>query len=143
MKINLISLWLLALLFLACQVKSSEARVGFSGYWGGWVSYWIGSDSYNNAICGAELRFEPHQGSGDDTAANGLKLILCSRSDWNQQIWDSFDGMWGDWMGTKMCPYGQWVTKFRIRAEAPLGSNGDDTALNGLEIYCQDIALQN
>lgn len=78
MKAYTISLWLL-LLFIACQVNCLEAGVGFSGYWGEWRDYWFGLYSSKYAFCGAELRFEPHQDSGDDTAANGVKFISCSR----------------------------------------------------------------
>lgn len=79
MKACSIRLWLLALLILACQVKCLEAGVGFSGYWGEWRDYWFGTYNSKYAFCGAELRFEPHQGSGDDTAANGVKFISCHR----------------------------------------------------------------
>jgi len=44
------------------------------------------------------MRFEEHQGFGDDTAANGLKLRFCDLNNWNNQeemtIWD---GTWGEW----------------------------------------------
>lgn len=79
MKANSISLWLLALLILACQVKCIDAAVGFSGYWGEWRKSGYGPINYKYAFCGAELRFEPNQGSGDDTATNGVRFVSCSR----------------------------------------------------------------
>lgn len=40
----------------------------------------------NYLICGAEMRFEDKQGGGDDTAANGLKVIFCKPQDWKTQV---------------------------------------------------------
>ena len=81
------------------------------------------------------LRFETNQGSGDDTAANGLRMIFCKLADWNAQKERKFDRLWGDWMGLKMCPENFLVDGFQIRIEKKQG-DGDDTALNGLKIQC-------
>lgn len=37
-------------------------------------------------LCGAEIRFEDNQGNnGDDTAANGVRLIYCNAKNWSDQ----------------------------------------------------------
>jgi hypothetical protein len=41
------------------------------GDWGRWVNY---PHSY---ICGGQVRFEPDQGRGDDTALNGVRFKFC------------------------------------------------------------------
>ena len=106
----------------------------YNGHWGGWKPWVNGSDG--KFACGAELRFETSQGIGDDTGANGLKFMFCDLNDWEDQyqavVWG---GSWGNWKGMKMCPNGKYMAAARVRFEDPIGG-GDDTALNGLEIYC-------
>ncbi|KAK3856844.1 hypothetical protein Pcinc_036874 [Petrolisthes cinctipes] len=43
----------------------------------------------------------------------------------------------GDWGPYEQCPSGTYVHAFQIRVEEPLGLLGDDTALNGIRLYCQ------
>lgn len=42
---------------------------------------------------------------------------------------------WGSWSGATMCPTRQYVCGVRLRTEGNQG-DGDDTALNDVEIYC-------
>ena len=106
----------------------------YQGNWGGWQP-WKTSD-LNYYACGANLRFEDSQGGGDDTAANGLKLKYCLISNWNsQKEVEVYPGIWGSWKGMKMCPANQFIVGAQVRYEDSQGG-GDDTALNGLKIYC-------
>ena len=114
--------------------SQSEDITIYNGAWGSWKS-WAkgGEDTY---ACGAQLRFENSQGGGDDTAANGLQLKFCDLHNWYDQydhlVWG---GSWGEWKGWTMCSDGKYMAAGRVRFEDRQGG-GDDTALNGLEIYC-------
>ncbi|KAM3927315.1 vitelline membrane outer layer protein 1 homolog [Leptodactylus fuscus] len=52
--------------------------------------------------------------------------------------WISVDngGNWGDWECEEWCPSGTKATGFSLKMERPLGSKGDDTALNAIRLYC-------
>merc|ERR1712165_595997 len=80
---------------------------------------------------------EDKQGLGDDTAANGLKLRYCNYDEWDKQLQDVmvYPGKWGSWKGMVMCPRGRYIAGAAVRYEDPVGA-GDDTALNGLAIWC-------
>mmetsp|Transcript_27839 Transcript_27839/g.55766 ORF Transcript_27839/g.55766 Transcript_27839/m.55766 type:complete len:395 (+) Transcript_27839:95-1279(+) len=108
-----------------------------NGLWGEWKP-WKKIGKNGLYACGAELRFEGRQGSGDDTAANGLRLMYCGLESWylqeQQEVWGGF---WGDWRGMVMCPFGKYIGRARVKFEGRRG-NGDDTALNGLAIDCVD-----
>jgi len=110
----------------------------YGGVWGEWKTQ-MKTQQNGLYACGAELRFESRQGGGDDTAANGLRLKYCGLSDWHNQdqqtIWN---GNWGDWRGMVMCPYGKYIGAGNVRFEDAIGRGGDDTALNGLAIWCVD-----
>ena len=121
---------------LARELRRSENEdiTIFYGVWGDWKDWTKGGD--NKYACGAQLRFENSQGGGDDTAANGLQLKFCDLHEWYDQyerlVWG---GSWGEWKDWKMCPDGKYMAGGRVRFEDPQGG-GDDTALNGLQIYC-------
>lgn len=123
---------------LALPLSSSNNKFGnteisiYDGIWGNW-KHWV-SGKGGMYACGAELQFEGHQGGSDDTAANGLKFKYCGLKDWHTQntqtIWT---GNWGTWMGMQMCQPEHYIGAARVRYE---DDGGDDTALNGLQIFC-------
>ena len=87
--------------------------------------------------CRAEIRFENSEGNGDDSAANGLKLTFCGLHEWRiQVVRQVYPGVWGQWKGMQMCPYGMYIGQARVRFED--ADARDDSALNGLEIKCVD-----
>jgi len=109
----------------------------YNGLWGGW-KHWVGATGGGLYACGAQLRFENNQGGGDDTAANGLTLKFCGLRNWNfQQTKTIYSGNWGDWRNMAMCPYGKYIGGAVVRFEDNQGG-GDDTALNGLGLWCVD-----
>ena len=133
------------LLFLLSRPSSAERpgtedKMIYAGRWGGWKP-WGGDDTGGFYVCGAQLKFEDSQGSdGDDTAANGLKLRYCFLDNWHNRREDVVihHGNWGTWKDEmKMCGFNQYVDGAQVRFEDPLGSDGDDTALNGLKIHCR------
>jgi hypothetical protein len=83
-------------------------------------------------LSSAKLKIEGNQGSGDDTGANDVKF-LCSNG---AEIAASNGGGWGSWGSYTSCPAGTAVCGLSIRLEDKQGSNGDDTAMNGLELHC-------
>jgi hypothetical protein len=110
----------------------------FNGSWGNWKS-WAGTEDGGYYACGAEMRFEDSQGDGDDTAANGLKLVYCHLEAWyDQQTKTIFEGLWGEWKEVALCPFDHYVDGAEVRFEDKVGDGGDDTALNGLKIHCRD-----
>jgi hypothetical protein len=101
-----------------------------AGFWGSWVE---GTYCPQGAfITHFQLKVEPWQRSGDDTAANSV-AFWCSN---NQRI-EASGGPWGR--------FGEWqwggpnaaICGVRAKVEPQLGS-GDDTALNDLEFtWCR------
>ena len=48
-------------------------------------------------------------------------------------------GSWGDWGRTDYCPPGTFARGFNLQVEERQG-DGDDTALNGIELYCAYVS---
>ncbi|KXZ48684.1 hypothetical protein GPECTOR_26g587 [Gonium pectorale] len=64
-----------SIVFTCSNQKGTDTNA-YSGLWGTWNSYtYCPGESY---ICGIQVRVEGQQGSGDDTALNGLRIGCCS-----------------------------------------------------------------
>merc|ERR1711881_13514 len=61
-------------------IWTGEKTVANHG-WGSWTSSATCPKSYH--MCGFQQRTEARQGSGDDTAMNGIRMMCCSLHDWN------------------------------------------------------------
>ena len=85
---------------------------------------------YYNQLKGAQLRQEREQGYwGDDTAANGLRLMT------NKNILiKPGDGHWGDWSRWAWCPSGTKIAGFKTKVDQP---GGDDISLTEVEFLCR------
>jgi len=128
-------------LLLSSNYYQNEDISIYDGVWGDWTNM-AKMHSGGFYACGAELRFEGRQGGGDDTAANGLKLTYCGLKHWYiQELQEVSGGNWGSWTGKKMCPEEKYIGAASVRFEDPI--DGDDTALNGLKIYCVDKYWSN
>ena len=101
---------------------------------GNWGSYITGThcDSY---VTGFDMLIEGDQGNGDDTAANSVRLY-CQNG---QVIAPATRTHWGNWTSRHNCPAGQVVVGLRTRVESSQGGNGDDTALNGMRLICEEV----
>ena len=117
--------------------KAGDWRRVHEGDWGNWQNpvSWSGEAGFY--ACGASVRVEPRQGNGDDTAMNGIRFIVCNEQNWAQQQTKTIhEGLWGDWSNTVLCPTGSFISGLQFRYEDRM--NGDNTALNGLRIRCDD-----
>jgi len=99
------------------------------GPWGNWKGR--KTCSGKNYITRAIIRRERQQGSGDDTAANGLRFE-CSDGEEHYP----YDGNWGDWSTYLSCPEGSAVMGIQTQEEKGQGKSFDDTALNDVRLYC-------
>jgi hypothetical protein len=116
----------------AIQLLCSDGQVITSseGPWGGWASSFARCAS-NEKLIGFQIRVEPDQGSGDDTATNAVKMI-CS----NRQVLSSLEERWGYWYGEPLiCPPTTYICGIKTQLE-PHQGRGDDTALNNVQFYC-------
>lgn len=119
------------------RLQDKKDVVIFEGLWGEWRNWVEVPEADYRFACGARVRFESHQGRGDDTAANGVRFVFCGAGDWqDQETLSIYDGRWGGWGQQKMCPEGYYIDGAKVRFEDSLGRGGDDTALNGLAIRC-------
>ncbi|KAL5252678.1 hypothetical protein ACHWQZ_G015450 [Mnemiopsis leidyi] len=97
------------------------------GPWGTWAS----SSECPAGFSAADIKVEPKQGEGDDSATNGLKLFCSSGG---SHVTPNM-GPWGTWWGRKSCNEGQRICGIKTQMEPILG-DGDDSALNGIELRC-------
>lgn len=106
--------------------------------WGSWVGSKYAPSGY--LMCGFRPNFERSLGGGDDTALDGLEIKWCKASYWYSQsstyLYRS-GTLFGTWRGWQMCPSGSYATSMRVRGERSI--DGDDTAMNGLHIYCRSL----
>ena len=99
------------------------------GIWGAWHPE---SRCTHGPINGMQIRIEGKLGEGhDDTAANDLLASCVS----GQTIQAPGGLGWGGFSAMQRCPSGSAVCGARIRIEGSQG-DGDDTAMNGIELAC-------
>ena len=86
-----------------------------------------------------QIYYEPYQGSGDDTAVNGMKL-MCRGLGMNgthtkniDQRIDFSGSEWSSWSST--CSSGTAVCALSTRVEKPQGTI-DDGAVTDAQLYC-------
>jgi len=123
-----------------CPIPRSDV-VGYrtigSGTWGSWQECYefcpAGTYAYSVA-----LRSEPTQGSGDDTAMNGIRLQCYNRSNGAYQGYiTSHTGYWGNWLArvvTNPFAAGNPIVGGKMKIEPPQGSRTDDTAANAVQM---------
>lgn len=93
----------------------------------------------DNPVVGFDVREEGSQGSGDDTAINDIDLY-CNNG--GKYISAPVKANWGSWKPVQRCPSGQAVVGILTQVE-PSQGGGDDTALNGLKLYCKPYTAGN
>lgn len=121
--------------------NDEQDRTVENGLWGDWTAWSIvPNDHY---ICGLEVRMEPVLGSGqDDTAMNGIRLYHCPKGGDplnDRAMMEVTVGHWGTWQGIVMVESNFYLAGLQTRFESPLGSGGDDTALNGIRMITRQL----
>ena len=94
------------------------------------LTYCHGSD---NPVIGFRMRMEARVRGGDNTAANDVDLY-CKKGG---HISAEVNTNWGDLTQALRCPSGQAVMGIATRVE-PNQGEGDDTALNGVVLFCKN-----
>eukprot|EP00727_Mastigamoeba_balamuthi_P010573 m51a1_g6138 hypothetical protein (778) ;mRNA; r:258182-268096 len=118
--------------FVAETQDVAEQEVGNFGQWGDWGD--LGSCAEGRFARGLMTKSEADQGTGDDTALNGVALI-CE----DGFLPTSSLGPWGTWDESILCPAGSRVSAFQVLEEKSCGSC-DDTALNAIKMRCRNSA---
>lgn len=122
--------------------NNNQWRNIVEGDWGHWEEKVSWTEQEGFYACGASVRFEQPQGNGDDTAMNGVRFIICNEKNWHQQQTSTInEGLWGDWSNDVLCPVGSFIVGLQVRYETKI-LFGDNTALNGLRIQCNDPSSQ-
>ncbi|XP_073479124.1 vitelline membrane outer layer protein 1 homolog [Aquarana catesbeiana] len=126
--------WTVTLILLHTTLThGKDIYVNNGGYWGDWG--WMDMCPPGTVATGFDLKVEPPQGDGDDTALNAIKLF-CTKSGESYAEITSTTGRWGSWTGARWCPSGVLIS-FALQVERPLG-NGDDTAANNIMFQCSN-----
>lgn len=115
---------------LICSDQAKSRIRGASSIWGKWSDEEICKDK--QGVKGFQLKQQSPQGEGDDTAANGLRLICKDDS----VLMAKNDGQWGEWSEIVKCSgNNNVICGLRVQIEKMRGK-GDDTALNDVEFKC-------
>jgi len=114
------------------------------GFWGKWYNETdiTCSGGFNEF----KFLFEDKQWSWDDTAANNIQLRCNNSGKWAKTMASQNNTGWGAWWGgnpnggsnnpRRACPVGQIICGLQTRVQKKLGSDTDDTALNGVIFDC-------
>ncbi|WP_157798244.1 hypothetical protein [Aeromonas cavernicola] len=119
---------------LYCSPLNSSGNAKIYSAFASWGTY--SADTFcsgnNNPVIGFDIKIEPKQGDGDDTAANDVDLYCKSGV-----LSASVNTSWGNWSPVQYCPTGKAVVGIVTRVEGKQGSE-DDTALNGVRLICEN-----
>ncbi|KAK7143008.1 hypothetical protein R3I93_014231 [Phoxinus phoxinus] len=99
------------------------------GGWGEWTDARSCSSGFLTAF---QLRVESRLEDGDDTAANNINF-KCSEGAVGGEGTN-----WGDWGDMSPTCEGKGICGLQTRVEESQGSEGDDTALNDVIMFCCD-----
>ncbi|XDV37981.1 hypothetical protein PO909_007484 [Leuciscus waleckii] len=100
------------------------------GGWGEWTDVKWCPSGFLSAF---QLKVESPQGKGDDTAANNIRF-KCSGGD----VLYGGGTNWGEWGFWSPTCEGTGICGIQTRIEQSQGSEGDDTALNDVRMFCCD-----
>ncbi|XP_076836134.1 vitelline membrane outer layer protein 1-like [Brachyhypopomus gauderio] len=121
------------------RTNTGLITVGNGQTWGSWGDAEV--CPLGTYATGFSLKVEPSQGSGDDTAMNGVAL-RCTTQLYNDCSYESYStvrsetGSWGKWTRNKWCTNG-YLVAFQLQVEGSQ-QDGDDTAANNIRFKCSD-----
>ncbi|XP_019205467.1 vitelline membrane outer layer protein 1 [Oreochromis niloticus] len=120
------------------HVVPGQLSVPYSTQWG----YWGSTEMcpLGSYAVGFSIKVEASQGSGDDTAVNGIRLYCFDPSSKRRTTVQSAVGSWGDWTAVKSCASG-YLDSFMLRVESSQGE-GDDTSVNNIKFTCSGTGAQ-
>ncbi|XP_067384440.1 vitelline membrane outer layer protein 1-like [Channa argus] len=120
--------------------QSSLLMVGNGGQWGNWGPMEVCPEGFRAS--GFSIKVERNQGSGDDTALNGIRLYCVNPNnrDGHYTTVESSVGSWGEWTPVRWCNSG-YLLSFMLSVE-PSQGRGDDTAANNIKFLCSGSGVQ-
>ncbi|XP_075061814.1 vitelline membrane outer layer protein 1 homolog [Mixophyes fleayi] len=125
----------LVLILQTTQISALIISVDNGANWGKWGE--MEKCPHGSVTKGFSLKVQPPQGTGDDTAVNGVRLhcVRCKHPN-NETTITSDVAPWGNWTEPQWCNFGV-LSKFIMRVEGDQG-RGDDTAVNNIKFQCTD-----
>ncbi|RVE60970.1 hypothetical protein OJAV_G00165920 [Oryzias javanicus] len=119
--------------------SSYNLTVKYATQWGDWgIKEMCPTGFYAS---GFSIRVERSQGSGDDTALNGIRLLCVDPQNHRDKFTiQSTVGRWGEWTDMKRCETG-YLASYMLRVEPPQGG-GDDTSVNNIKFLCSGHGAQ-
>ncbi|XP_075061813.1 vitelline membrane outer layer protein 1 homolog [Mixophyes fleayi] len=125
----------LVLILQTTQISAFIISVDNGAEWGKWGE--MEKCPHGSVAKGFSLKVQPPQGTGDDTAVNGVRLhcVRCKHPH-NETTITSDVAPWGNWTEPQWCNFGV-LSKFIMRVEGDQG-RGDDTAVDNIKFQCSD-----